>query len=228
MENNNYLVESFGNSIGVDIAEFTGEVIEFTLDTCVGEDGILKDIPFVSAALKLYNIANQVQEKYSFYKLNAFIKGVNDGAVDSNEIERRKKKFYSNVKFRKQELEYILVLIERYIGLDKPTMLAKMYLAYLDDIISWKEFTVYAEVIDRLLPGDINELEKGSQYDVHYKNASDALLRLVSLGLVVEHSKGIDFDNTCGSLNLPDLQQKDYEITMFGNKLIKILSNMEA
>ena len=77
MNENNYLVESFGNSIGADIAEFAGEAIEFTLDTCVGEDVILKDIPFVGTALKLCNITSKVQEKYSFYKLKAFIREIN-------------------------------------------------------------------------------------------------------------------------------------------------------
>ena len=107
-------------------------------------------------------------------------------------------------------------------------MLAKLYLAYLDGTLLWSELTKYAEVIDRFLVGDLKELQKGAQYDVHYQNASDALLRLASLGLIVEHSKGINFDNTCGNLSLPDFQQKDYEITMFGDKLIAILSNMEA
>lgn len=45
MEENNYLVESFGNSIGADIAEFAGEALEFTLDTCVGEEEYSKISP---------------------------------------------------------------------------------------------------------------------------------------------------------------------------------------
>ena len=73
MENNNYPVESFSNSIGADIAEFTGEAIEFTLDACAGEDGLLKEIPFVGAAIKLYNIGNKVYDKHNFYKLKSFI-----------------------------------------------------------------------------------------------------------------------------------------------------------
>ncbi len=224
MEENNYLVESFGNSIGIDIAELTGEALEFTLDTCVGEDGILKDIPFVGAALKFCNIASKVNKEHSFYKLRAFIGEINAGTDDPEELEKRKQKFLSNANFRKQELKYILILVERYIGFEKPRMLAKLYLAYLDGTMNWNEFTVYSEVVDRFLPGDLQELQNGSQYDVHYQKASDSLLRLVSVGLVVEHSKGITFQNTCGSLSLPDLQQKDYEITTFGCKLIEILS----
>ena len=51
MEENNYLVESFGNSIGSDIAELTAEAAEFTFDACSGEDSILKEVPFVGTAV---------------------------------------------------------------------------------------------------------------------------------------------------------------------------------
>ena len=224
MEENNYLVESFGNSIGVDIAEFAGEAIEFTLDTCVGEDGILKDIPFVSAAVKFCNITSKVQEKYSFYKLKAFIKEMNAGTVSSEELEKRKQKFLSNANFRKQELEYILILIDRYIGFEKPQMLAKLYLAYLDGSINWITFVKYAECIDRFLPGDQLVLDSTEIERAKHNDNYDAVSRLEALGLIGrkvevtptyhEKEQSLELKNT-----------DEYSLTGFGWKLKKIIEN---
>ena len=224
MEENNYLVESFGNSIGADIAEFVGEAIEFTLDTCVGEDGILKDIPFVSAAVKLCNITSKVQEKYSFYKLKAFIKEINAGTVSSGELEKRKQKFLSNASFRKQELEYILILIDRHIGFEKPQMLAILYLGYLDGSINWETFVKYAECIDRFLPGDQLMLDSTEIERAKYNDNYDAVSRLEALGLIGrkvevtptyhEKEQRLELKNT-----------DEYSLTGFGWKLKKIIEN---
>lgn len=222
MEENNYLVESFGNSIGADIAEFAGEAIEFTLDTCVGEDGILKDIPFVGAAVKFCNISSKVQEKYSFYKLKAFIKEMNAGTVSSEELEKRKQKFLSNAHFRRKELQYILILIDRYIGFEKPQMLAKLYLAYLDGSINWITFVKYAECIDRFLPGDQLMLDSTEIERAKYNDNYDAVSRLEALGLIGRKVEVTPtYHEKDQSLELKNTDE--YTLTGFGWKLKRIL-----
>lgn len=96
MEENNYLVESFSNSIGSDIVEFTGEAVEFTLDACASEDSILKEVPFVGTAVKLYSIGSKVHDKHNFYKLKSFIKAVNTGTGKPGELEERREKFLAD------------------------------------------------------------------------------------------------------------------------------------
>lgn len=225
MEEKNLSI-AFADSLKEESISCIGEYAEIGLDA-VMEDGILKNIPIVSTVIAVYKIGSSIKERYNMKKLLVFLNELNNGILDEQKRKEYQQKFQSSEKFRNQEIEYLLVLIDRYISYDKPRMLANLYLAYLEGIINWKTLTAYAEIIDRFLPGDFQELQKGSQYDVHYHKASGALLRLVSMGLMVEHSKGVSFDNTCGSLNLPDLQQKDYESTVFGSKLIEILSNME-
>lgn len=232
MEENNYLVEAFGNSIGADIAEFAGETIEFTLDTCIGEDGILKDIPFVGTALKLCNITSKVQEKHSFYKLKAFIREINAGTASPEELEERKQRFLSKAKFRQQELEYILILIDRYVSFDKAKMLAKLYLAYLDGEIIWEEFTMYAEVIDRFLLLDAGKLISSDGKTIVHRNIGDEyVLRLVALGLMTEITNTSAYEEepngsismTFETLTRSISTDKIYRRTEFGDKLANIL-----
>lgn len=224
MEENNYLVESFSNSIGADVAEFAGEALEFTLDACAGEDGILKDIPFVGTALKLCNITSKVHEKHSFYKLRVFINAINTGTANPEELEKRKSKFLSNTSFRKQELEYILILVDRYIGFEKPQMLAKLYLAYLDGSINWITFVKYAECIDRFLPGDQLMLDSTEIERAKYNDNYDAVSRLEALGLI---GRKVEVTPTYHEKEQSlELQNTDeYSLTGFGWKLKQILEN---
>lgn len=231
MEENHYLVESFCNSIGSDIVEFAGEAVEFTLDVCSGEDSILREVPFVGTAIKLYSIGSKVHEKHSFYKLKSFIKAVNTSTGKPGELEERREKFLTNAQFRKQELEYLLILIERYIGFVKPDMLGKLYVAYIDGIIDWHELTMYAEIVDRFLPGDYNKLQSSKQFITVHNLGSESLLRLMALGLLVEESQhGMWTDDgrggfavTTATMQRVAEREKKYVRTEFGQKLVEIM-----
>ncbi|MBO5323797.1 MAG: hypothetical protein J6A88_06835 [Oscillospiraceae bacterium] len=226
MEENNYLVQSFADSIGSDIVEFAGEAVEFTLDTCSGEDSILKEIPFVSTAVKLYSIGSKVHYKHNFYKLKSFITAVNTGTGKPGELEDRKEKFLSTATFRKHELEYLLILIERYVGFVKPDMLGKLYIAYIDGIIDWNELTMYAEVIDRFLPGDREYfLEEKALYRTIATPTPEAFIRLSAFGLYEEYMTDISVPTTLGEITIPAKQTKTYKLTGFGGKLQDILSD---
>lgn len=37
-------------------------------------------------------------------------------------------------------------MVDRYISAGKSTIIAKLYLAYLDSKISWEEFSIFSEV----------------------------------------------------------------------------------
>lgn len=72
----NNLVVSFENSLGMDITEFAADAVEFGVDLSL-DDGLLKDIPFVGTAFKLYSIGNKVYDKHCLGKLYSFITEIN-------------------------------------------------------------------------------------------------------------------------------------------------------
>lgn len=161
-----------------------------------------------------------------------FLKGINQGINDTTKRERYREKFQRNEKFRNQELEYLLVILDRYIDYDKPKLLAKLYLAYLDEDIPWKEFTMYASVIDRFLPDDYSTLNGFSDsITVHRCVGGEALLRLVALGLMRDVTNMSPFEkNENGNLGLTFAElrsfntvDKVYRRTEFGDKLVSIL-----
>lgn len=213
---------SFSDSLPENISGMVGEIAEIGIDS-VMDEGLLKDIPFVSTAISIYNIGKSIRERHHIMKLKMFVEEFNQGIINDEQRIEYREKFRKNEKFRNQELHYILLILDRYIEPSKSQMLAKMYLAYLDEHIDWNEFRKYSEIIDRLLPGDYAELKKGNQYDLNHMNVTDSLLRLIAVGFVMEYSKEIEVATTLGNITIPPLSEKNYAITPFGMKFLAII-----
>lgn len=226
------LALSFGNSLTEEVSGIAGEYAELSLDALV-EDGLFKDIPIVSTAVAVYRIGKSIRERHHIAKLISFLDEMNKGIADGVKREEYREKFTSNEKFRNQELEYIMILTDRYISFDKPRMLAKLYLAYLDGIIIWEEFTMYAEVIDRFLLLDCRTLTCDAERFIVPRGivGGEEILRLIALGLMAEvtdtsafkeHDNG-NISMTWETLTRSVSTDKVYRRTEFGEKLANIL-----
>lgn len=224
---------AFGDSLQEEVVGSVTDLLEVGLDSIL-EEGLLKDIPILSTTVAVYKIGTNFKDRYNLKKLIVFIDEINKGIVDETSRKKYQEKFQKNDKFRNQELEYILVLIDRYISYDKPKMLSKLYLAYLREEIIWTEFTMYAEVVDRFLPGDYEMFIPGVDEYITYRNiGSDSILRLVALGLLAEESSyqslftddGMGgFAVTTESMNQAKDKKRIYKKTEFGEGFAKLFS----
>lgn len=183
------LSSSFADSIAAETLNACANIGEIGLDSFMN-DGLWKDIPFLSTVASIYKLCTSIKGCYDLIALKIFLEEINKGCVSNDDIKKRREKFEKNSKFRDQELEYCIVLLDRYISLDKAKMLAKFYLSYLDGIISWLEFAEFSEIIDRLLPSDFEWMYQFMCYGgIHKKDFPQSdlspVLRLQSLGLVM-------------------------------------------
>ena len=222
---------AFSDSLKEDSVACVSELVEVGLDAIL-DDGILKDIPIVSTAVALYKIGHSINERHNLKKLLIFLNEINNGIADKEKRKEYQQKFQSNEKFRNQEIEYLLVLIDRYISYDKPKFLAKLFLAYLDGSIIWEELTMYAEVIDRFLLLDFRTLVLCEGTTIVHRNiGGESVWRLVALGLMAEITDSSPFvqeSNGGFSLAIEGLtrsvsKDKVYKRTEFGDKLAEIL-----
>ena len=117
-----------------------------------------------------------------------------------------------------------MILTDRYIGFDKPQMLAKLYLAYLDEIINWMTFIKYAECIDRFLPGDQLVLDSTEIEKAQYNDNYDAVSRLEALGLIGRKVEVVPIYHE-QEQNLELKNSDEYTLTGFGWKLKQILES---
>lgn len=229
--NDNQLSISFGESLSEHTMALVADLGELGLDGNFSE-GLLKDVPFISTAISFYKIGQTIREKYHIQKLIEFINEMNRGVLSIGKLQKYREKFLGNPNFREKELEYIVLIIDRYIGFNKPTMLAKLYLAYLDNIIDWKSFLVYSEVVDRFLTDDYQQLLSGQEVIIVNNESLEVMLRLSALGLfkdITDNSMhkeirpGI-FAITTETMARFGSTDKTFSITPFGEILANILN----
>lgn len=217
------LAIAFSETLKTESISCISELAEAGLDS-IFKDNLVKDIPILSTAISLYKITDSLKDRHNLKKMLIFLDEINRKIVSEEKRLEYCEKFKNNTTFKNQEIEYLLVLLDRYISYDKPQLLAKIYMAYLDNILTWEEVIRYAEVLDQLIYGDIDMLKRGTQCDVNAEKVPDSLIRLTSLGLMVELEQSINAPTTCGSITIPAATQKDYAPTGFGAKLIAILN----
>ena len=216
---------AFADSLKDETMSCIGEYAEIGLDA-VMEDGILKDIPIVSTAIAIYKIGGSIKERHNLKKLLVFLNELNNGILDEQKRKEYQQKFRSNEKFRNQEIEYLLVLIDRYISYDKPKFLAKLYVSYLDKKIMWDEFIMYATAIDQLFAVDIDilctvDFETIKQDNEHI----DSVLRLLSVGIVSQNvGTTAEHNESTGALSIND--KMGYTFSQFGQKFKDIITSL--
>ena len=71
---------SFGNSLSEEISDIASEYAELGLDALT-EDGLFKDLPFVSSIIAVYKIGKSIRERHHLAKLVSFLNEINRNIV---------------------------------------------------------------------------------------------------------------------------------------------------
>jgi hypothetical protein len=196
-----------------------GDLVEVGLDA-VMDDGILKDIPILSTVVGLYRIGHTIRERHEIKQLALFVAELNRGCTDESKRKQLLEKLNSDTRKSKQEIEYILVVLDNYLEYEKSQMLAKLYIAYLEGTITWAEFAEYASMVKQLIPGDLKLLEE--RHMVRKQSQCAELLRLLSLGLMYQQDSPLFPD---GDYTVIKNELASFTITEFGDKFIEIVAD---
>lgn len=229
--NDKSLTTSFGESISQIITDPIVDTAEVILDSFL-EEGILKDLPVIKYAVTAYKIVDDVKGRFYIAKLRKFINSFNRGLATPDEVEKYKERFTG--KKHDSELAYILVVLDKYLDLQKPEILSKLYLAYLDGKIDMDELCAYAETLDRILIKDLKCLFAKDEYTIATNThcIPAELLRLTGVGLMYSYQNDSVFrsDGRGGmavfaeDFSRIENKERIYTITEFGMKL-KIIVN---
>ena len=211
------LVVSLEDSLTENLFDTVADLTEVGLDA-VMDEGLLKEIPLLSTVAGIYKIGHTIKERHTIKQLALFVTELNKGCADEGKRKQLLEKLNSNTQKSKQEIEYILVVLDGYLEYEKPRMLAKLYVAYLEETITWATFAEYSSMMNQLIPGD-KELLKINHH-VRKQSQCRDLLRLTALGLMYEQNTPLfpDKDN-----NTIKDDETSYTITAFGRKFIDIV-----
>lgn len=220
----NKLVNSFCETIKDPLLD----TLEVGVDLLT-ENEVIKALPVVKYVATAYNVIDDIKGRHNVNKLAIFLKELHDNNLSDEKIEDYKNRLNDN-KFFNEQLEYSLILLDRYIDFDKVKILGRLFYLHIESQITWLEYKKYSEILDRLLPTDLEEfLREYNNYD--YEEINDSVLRLVSLGLLVETTNSSPFVDdgrggiaiTSSSMDRVKNKNKTYILTDFGKKLIEIL-----
>lgn len=171
----------FGNGL-----DFGIEYSEIAIDALT-ESEILKDLPIFSTIRSLAKMTISIRDRHLMKKLAVFVKQLNQGLLSEDEIQTYRAELESDDKRMQRDMEYLLIMLDRQIETEKSKMFANIYLAYIRKDISWGKLTAFADILEKLLMYDFEELEniyqKYSYGENEYPDCAQ-LSRLSSLGLV--------------------------------------------
>ena len=89
---NNSLSKSFISSIGHEATGIAENFLEIGLDV-LSNEGIIRDIPFVSTVASLFHIGQSISDWNNLRKLAAFIEQINQSLCSETELEEHRKRF---------------------------------------------------------------------------------------------------------------------------------------
>ena len=176
--------KSFGESIKQNVGDITIDTSEAILDSCMDE-GILKELPILKYVVTACKVYDDIKGRIFLNKMRIFIQSFNAGCASEEDVKKRREMV--NKKNRNEELSYISVIIDSFLDFEKPEILAKLYLAYLDQHISWNEFCAYSEITNSLLRMDIDYLKNNQTVLTKNNIITSELLRLTGSGMMYSY-----------------------------------------
>lgn len=219
----NILAESLTQSLNGNIESITSDFTEMTIDAFM-DTGILKDIPFVSTVVAVYKIGHSLKELSFIKKLALFIQELNKGIVDDEKRQEYISQIKADTGKSQKVIEYLLLMLDRFVQLEKSQQLAKLCLSYFKLEINWLSFCQYSEVIERMFPGDIAYLDSVRLSDKDRDDmAQCALQRLQGIGLIAPTTKTGVYDKNGNAI--ATLDDGTYHLTAFGRVFYQIMSS---
>lgn len=197
------LVDSFTE---FDPAQITPDLLEVALDNILNE-GIIRDIPIVRTIVGIYKATESIRDRALVKKLVKFLSSL---STVSPEVRQQ---FWAKMdvdeKFKCDVGEKLLLIIERLDDMEKPSLIAQAFQAYMKEQIDFHMFQRLSCGIDKSFYPDLMSLKSN-----HSSNnlSPQAKLELSNSGIIELQSTP--------SINLSSRNNR-YQFTELGRALLK-------
>lgn len=219
-KNNNFTLE-LANTIVNSTADTLIDIGEIGIDSVI-TDELIKQFPFAKTIYSVSKAGIAIREKFLLKKTYIFIKQLSENNVDSVEYEEYKTKLKNNDKYLFEELERIIIILDRILEPQKAVILANLYSAFINKNLSIQELQDFYMILDNLLLNDIQNLKllyKSERIYNEEKDHKGVTNRLISLGLAYKVSDFL-YDKENRSLALPTTEYKVI-LTEYGKKFLR-------
>lgn len=212
------IVESTANTIVNYNVDTAMDLSEIGIDSLL-DDSIFKEIPIVKTIYGVAKTGFAIREKHMLKKTLVFINQLNNNGLLNEKYIEYKEKLKNKDEFAFKELEYVLIIIDRYVELNKNIILANLYFNYIDKKIDWNQFQELSIIVDNIFLSDLEELEKIYQkraITMNDINNKISFRRLRVQNLVEDIESMLRMPN--GSIGMY-YNENDYQITLLGTLL---------
>ena len=189
----NEIIDPFKESLFNDkFKGILGDTIEIGIDSILTDDS-LREIPIVNTIIGTFKFGQNIHDRNLLKQTMIFIQEFNNNSNNEKVqkyISKYKKNITNNPKKAEIELGRVMIILNRNIDDIKSSILAKLYLSYIENKIDWSKFCDLSEVNEKMFTLDIEILK-----DIYLNNTDfdkDKLhnyQRLVSNGLMKNDSK---------------------------------------
>ncbi len=131
---------------GEQLADVVFDTAEVALDGILSE-GVLKELPVVGAIVKTVRAGHSIADELFIRKLLRFLKELQ--SVPRDERERLLQKYPDSSDDQRILGENLLLALERLDDVEKPSVLARFFAAYVNSEIDYTTFTRLACALER-------------------------------------------------------------------------------
>jgi hypothetical protein len=146
-----------------DLKSLGKDLMEVGIDSVL-KDGLLKDLPFISAIVGLWKAGVSVKDALFFKKLIAFLTDLSNIPQDKRAEMMASLNDADTVESTGEKL---LALLDRMESPSKATLLGKSFRLLAEGTISVEEFWRVSFVLDRVPLGDIKALRDWKQVELN-------------------------------------------------------------
>ena len=212
------IVESTANTIVNYNVDTAMDLSEIGIDSLL-DDSIFKEIPIVKTIYGVAKTGFAIREKHMLKKTLVFINQLNNNGLSNEKYIEYKEKLKNKDEFAFKELEYALIIIDRYVELNKNIILSNLYFNYIDKKIDWNQFQELSIIVDNIFLSDLEELEKIYQkraITMNDINNKISFRRLRVQNLVEDIESMLRMPNSSIGMYY---NENDYQITLLGTLL---------
>jgi hypothetical protein len=137
------------------IAEAALESSEVIADVLMRGE-VLAEIPLIGTAIKICKAADSIRDRAFAIKLSRFI--LNLESVTDEQKAKLKEKMNAGTDEAQKIGETLFFVLERVTDLDKPSLLAQIFMAYIDGVVTSEELRRLCLAVDVAFAGDLQQL----------------------------------------------------------------------
>ncbi len=183
------LTDSFEKEIFNKTVDLSIDYGEIAIDI-ISTSEIIKEIPTVKSLYAFYNIGSSINSRYNIKKMLVFLSEFHSHNIENEKLEKFKEKINNDNKYRNELLETTLVLIEKFIDMEKSRILANLLKAHIEEKISWQQYQELSFILNQLNPSGykilIRHFDKSVEMKMSKQVEGEAYLLACGIGTIFE------------------------------------------